>query len=36
MGIYGPGDAGFVLALPFDHGDHEPDCVEVSTRRGGS
>ena len=28
-------DAGFVLALPFDHGDLEPDCVEVSTRGGG-
>ena len=27
-------DAGFVLALPFDHGDLEPDCVGVSTRRG--
>ena len=25
-------DAGFVLALPFHHGDLEPDCVEVSTR----
>ena len=24
-------DAGFVLALPFHHGDLEPDCVEVST-----
>ena len=20
-------DAGFILALPFDHGDLEPDCV---------
>ena len=28
-------DAGFVLALPFHHGDLEPDCVEVSTRGGG-
>ena len=28
-------DAGFVLALPFHHGDFEPDCVEVSTRGGG-
>ena len=28
-------DAGFVLALPFHHGDLEPDCVEVSTREGG-
>ena len=27
--------AGFVLALPFHHGDLEPDCVEVSTRGGG-
>ena len=27
-------DAGFVLALPFHHGDLEPDCVEVSTRGG--
>ena len=27
-------DAGFILALPFDHGDLEPDCVGVSTRRG--
>ena len=25
-------DVGFVLALPFHHGDLEPDCVEVSTR----
>ena len=25
-------DAGFVLALPFHHGDLEPDCVGVSTR----
>ena len=28
-------DAGFVLALPFHHGDLEPDCVGVSTRGGG-
>ena len=28
-------DAGFVLALPFHHGDLEPDCVEVSTWGGG-
>ena len=27
-------DAGFVLALPFHHGDIEPDCVGVSTREG--
>ena len=27
-------DAGFVLVLPFYHGDLEPDCVEVSTREG--
>ena len=27
-------DAGFVLALPFHHGDLEPDCVEVSMRGG--
>ena len=27
-------DAGFVLELPFHHGDLEPDCVEVSTRGG--
>ena len=27
-------DAGFILALPFDHGDLEPDCVEVSTQGG--
>ena len=27
-------DAGFVLALPFYHGDLEPDCVEVSVREG--
>ena len=25
-------DAGFVLALPFYHGDLEPDCVGASTR----
>ena len=28
-------DIGFVLALPFHHGDLEPDCVEVLTRGGG-
>ena len=28
-------DAGFVLALPFHHGDLEPDCVEVSMWGGG-
>ena len=28
-------DDGFVLALPFDHGDLEPDCVRVSTRGEG-
>ena len=27
-------DAGFILALSFDHGDLEPDCVGVSTRQG--
>ena len=27
-------DAGFVLVLPFHHGDLEPDCVGVSTRGG--
>ena len=27
-------DAGFVLALPFHHGDLEPDCEGVSTRGG--
>ena len=27
-------DAGFVLALPFYHGDLEPDCIGVSTRGG--
>ena len=25
-------DAGFVLALPFQHGDLEPDSVGVSTK----
>ena len=29
-------DAGFILALPFQHGDLEPDCVGVSTRKGGT
>ena len=29
-------DAGFVLALPFHHRDLEPDCVEVSTKGGGT
>ena len=28
-------DAGFLLALPFHHGDLEPDCVGVSTRGWG-
>ena len=28
-------DAGFILALPFDHGEHEPDCVEVATKGEG-
>ena len=32
--LSGSVDAGFVLALPFHHGDLEPDCVEVSTRGG--
>ena len=27
-------DAGFVLALPFQHGDLEADCVGVSTSGG--
>ena len=27
-------DSDFVLALPFHHGDLEPDCVRVSTRGG--
>ena len=27
--------AGFLLALQFDHGDFEPDCVGVSTKGGG-
>ena len=30
--LSGSVDAGFVLALPFHHGDLEPDCVEVLTR----
>ena len=29
-------DAGFVLALPFHHGDLETDCVGVLTRGGGA
>ena len=32
-------DAGLVLALPFHHGNLEPDCVGASTRgrgRGGT
>ena len=29
-------DASFVLALPFRHGDLEPECVAVSTRGGAS
>ena len=28
-------DAGFILVLPFHHGDLEPDCVGVSMRGGG-
>ena len=32
--LSGSVDAGFALALPFHHGDLEPDCVEVSTRGG--
>ena len=28
-------DAGFVLALPFHHGDLEPDRVGVSTKGEG-
>ena len=28
-------DAGFILALPFHHGDLEPDCAGVSTRGWG-
>ena len=27
-------NAGFILALPFHHGDLEPDCVGVLTRGG--
>ena len=27
-------DAGFVLALPFHHGDFEPDWIGVSMRGG--
>ena len=30
----GSADAGFILVLPFYHGDIEPDCVGVSTRGG--
>ena len=33
--MYGSVDAGFVLALPFDHRDLEPDCVVVLTRGSG-
>ena len=29
-------DAGFVLALPFHHGDLEPDCLRISTREANS
>ena len=32
--LNGSVDADFVLALPFHHGDLEPDCVGVSTRGG--
>ena len=28
----GSADAGFVLLLPFHHGDIEPDCIGGSTR----
>ena len=28
-------DAGFVLALPFHHGDLEPDCRGFDEERGG-
>ena len=28
-------DVGSGLALPFHHGDREPDCVCISTREGG-
>ena len=28
-------NVGFILALPFHHGDLEPDCVEVSMSGGG-
>ena len=28
-------DAGFILALQFNHGDLEPDCVGVSMGEGG-
>ena len=28
-------DAGFVLALPFHHGDLEPDCRSFDEREGG-
>ena len=33
--LSGSVDAGFILALPVHHGDLEPDCVGVSTRKGG-
>ena len=33
--LSGSVDAGFVLALQFDHGDLESDCVEISTRGWG-
>ena len=33
--LSGSVDAGFVLALPFHHGDLEPDGMGVSTRGGG-
>ena len=29
-------DTGFVRELPFHHGDLEPDCVGVLTRKGGA
>ena len=34
--LSGSVNAGFVLALPFHHGDLEPDCVGVSTSGKGA
>ena len=34
--LSGSVNAGFVLALPFHHGDLEPDCVGVSTSGEGA